>query len=290
MKIDAITRTKGNHMLGGFNWVPVLTSDAGLCLTPENWQEANIDIAAYYLDSLLFKPGLAVLNTISNLSSYVNWSGTIIINASRFKANHEGIITLISPYDGSKIKLDYSQLIDLMVNLKPKAVILPEEILKEYPQIWERWDKNILPYLSGNHIIEDKLPLTYGVYFASDNNPLKMKEQFEKYQHVPQYVQGALNVELINEYCQLGVQYFESNEPNQLGFDGLVYSEDGIIDLKEKQYALQFTMINSQCKCSTCSAQLTKAYLHHLFLHTPLLCQRFLIQHNGHYVQNFLRK
>jgi queuine tRNA-ribosyltransferase len=276
-------------MSSGSNWIPVLTSEAGLSLTTENWQEIQVNTASYYLDALLLKPGLSVLKTIPDLASYVNWSGPIILNASLLKGNKEGIITLVSPFDGSKIRLAYPQVIDLINHLKPAIAILPPEILKDYPQIWDNWNKDIMPYISGNHLLEDKLPLSYGVYFTLDDS-LNIKKHLENYQHVSRYAQGSLSRELISELSQMGVHYLESNEPARLGLDGLVYCAEGIIDLKEEQHALQFEQIDSQCDCCTCSAQLTKAYLHHLFLHTPLLCQRFLIQHNGHYVQNSLRK
>lgn len=88
----------------------------------------------------------------------------------------------------------------------------------------------------------------------------------------------------------MGVEYIESCEPAQLGLNGTVYTTEGIIDLKDERFAQQFETINSRCSCCTCAASFTKAYLHHLFLHTPLLCQRLLIQHNGYHVQNSLRK
>ena len=277
-------------MSAGSSWVPVLTSDAGLCLTSNNWQEIHANRASYYLDALLLKPGLSVLKTIPNLAAYVNWSGPMIINASRLKANNEGIITLVSPFDGSRTKLNYLQIIELIHHLKPTMVILPPEILEKYPSIWDNWDKKIIPYLASNYLAEAEVPLTYGVYFTLDEYSPKVKEQLEQHQHVSRYVQGPLSFELISELSQLGIQYLESNEPAQLGLDGLVYNAEGIIDLREEQFALQFTPINPKCGCCTCSRQLTKAYLHHLYLHTPLLCQRFLIQHNGYCMQNSLRK
>lgn len=271
-------------------WVPDLTSDAGLCLTAKNWQEIYINSAVYYLDALLLKPGSATLKAVSDLASYVNWSGALVVNASRFKANREGVITLISPYDGSKIKLDCAELIDLINHLNPAMVILPPNILKDYPQIWDNWNTNIKPYVSAAHLTDAALPESYGVYFTFTEYSLDAQEQLEAYQHVSRYVQGPLSLESIQAFNQLNIPYIESNEPAKLGLNGLVYSFEGVIDLKDEQYAMQFNTISSACECCTCTAQLTKAYLHHLYLHTPLLCQRFLIQHNGYYVQKSLIK
>jgi len=80
------------------------------------------------------------------LNAYTNWSKQIIINASRLKANKEGIITIVSPFDGSKLRLGYEQLINLIHQIKPHIVILPDTILKNYPQIWTNWNPKIIPY------------------------------------------------------------------------------------------------------------------------------------------------
>jgi queuine tRNA-ribosyltransferase len=272
------------------NWVPVLTSEAGLCLTAENWQEAQINSAVYYLDSLLLKPGASVLNDVSDFSFYINWPGQIIINASCLKANKEGVITLVSPYDGSKTRLNYVQLIDLIHHLKPQIVILPPDITKEFAQLWDLWPQDIMPYLSSNDLVVDSLPIRYGVYFALADYSAQAKAQLQNYKHLPRYVQGNFTIDKMRELILLGINFLESDEPSRMGMQGFAYEMGNIIDLKGEGYASDFELLGEQCLCPTCSAHLTKAYLHHLFLHTPLLCQRFLIQHNAWYVQSFLRK
>ena len=271
-------------------WVPVLTSEAGLCLTTKKWQEAKVDTAVYYLDALLLKPGLSLLQDLPSLALYTNWPGHMIINASRLKANKEGTITLISPYNGSKLSLEYSQLMALIKHLKPQILILPPDILKHYPQILDNWNKEIIPYFSSNDLPLNNHSSSYGIYFQIEANFLAVKETLQKYSQHQRYVQGVLNLEQINELRLLGIPLIESEVPTQLGLEGLVYGNKELIDLKEAAHALSFTKLKTDCLCPTCSAELTRAYLHHLFAHTPLLCQRFLIQHNAFYVQNFLNR
>ena len=57
-------------------FIPVLTSEAGLCLTAANWQEVKVNSIAYYLDDLLLKPGYALLKKIPDLSRYLAWGGS----------------------------------------------------------------------------------------------------------------------------------------------------------------------------------------------------------------------
>ncbi|RUR08503.1 queuine tRNA-ribosyltransferase [Legionella sp. km772] len=270
------------------NWVPVLTSESGLCLTTANWQEAKINTAVYYLDALLLKPGLSLLKKLPNLGSYVNWPGKIIINASRLKANKVGEINLKSPYDGSKITIDYLQFIDLINHLKPDQLILPPAILKHYPQLGGLLNPNIFTYLCNKDLPVDASS-NYGLYFQVENNFTSLIEELKKYINTHScYVQGALDFEELQELAALSIPYIESEQPSEQGLNGCAYAQEGLIDLKELRHALSFTKLSDDCECSTCNDKLTKAYLHHLYHHTPLLAQRFIIQHNVDYVQNVL--
>lgn len=62
--------------------------------------------------------------------------------------------------------------------------------------------------------------------------------------------------------------------------EGKVYTSRGVINLTESVFSTDFNVIDSNCSCSTCQQQFTRAYLYHLLRNTPLLCQRLLIQHN----------
>lgn len=260
-------------------WAPVLTSDAGLCLTPNNWHEVNVQTVVYYLDALLFKPGLDVLHSISNFAHYTNCSGEVIINASTLVANKEGTIILRSPYNGSKLSLNYPQLIKLINHLKPSRVILPRGIIKNYPQIWDEWNQEIVPYITNEDLVGDTPSMHYGVYLSISES--SFDEHLQANAHLLRYVQGALSLASMKELSQKENLIMECEEPTEYGFLGLAYDGLNVINLKEDKHALSFEKINSSCQCPTCASNLTKAYLHHLYAHTPLLCQRFLIQHNA---------
>ena len=264
-------------------WIPVLTSKAGLCLTPQNWHEAQIDAAVLYLDDLLFKPGLSLLNTTTYLGLYLNWSGKLIINASRLQAGKDGLITLISPYDGNKQSLTYKHLVTLIHRLEPNRVILPRGILRDFPSIWTDWPSQIIPYVPIDDIAMTPALHHHGVYFELSDKGVLDHHMISDYSHLPRYVFGSLDGATLGLLSNLGVDYIESDTPAQMGMDGLVYGEEGLIDIKLDVWALDFNRISAQCTCCTCSSRLTKAYLHHLYQHTPLLCQRFLIQHNANY-------
>ncbi len=71
-----------------------------------------------------------------------------------------------------------------------------------------------------------------------------------------------------------------SDKPAEEAMQGLVYNTEGAFSITDPGMRLQFESLDTGCQCPTCKSGFTRAYLHHLFLHTPLLCQRLLVQHN----------
>ena len=203
-------------------YIPILSSPAGSCLTAANWQEVGITTVAYSLEALLLKPGISVLNKF-DLKAYLGWSGNIILTAQDLKPNTEGLCTLISTYDGSRLKITVIELVELIKHLNPNAVVLPENIQEQFPELFTNWPDTI---------------------------------------------------KLLQESPA-------SDEPAKAAMQGIVYTKEGDIDLTDPKFQMQFTNIDDSCSCPTCNQKLSKAYLHHLLIHTPLLCQRFLIQHNA---------
>lgn len=92
---------------------------------------------------------------------------------------------------------------------------------------------------------------------------------------LPQTIQLLMNDETL----------MVSDKPAADALAGIVYTHSDAIDLTKTCYAEDFNVIDAHCACPSCRQGLTRAYLHHLFVQTPLLCQRFLIQHNAHYFQ-----
>lgn len=268
------------------NFIPVLTSEAGLCLTKENWQEAKVTATSYSMEQLLYKPGCEVLENIVALTEYLACPGELIINAMSLVSNKEKRYVLKSPFDGSKSTFTVEELVHLIHHLNPKAVLLPPNITRDFPQIWENWNENIEPFIHVADVEKSGIPKHYGVYF----NILKEVdwEQLDRWSHLNRYVVGNFDPQQILDFQNNGISLIETDAPSQEAMLGRVYSREGTLDLTEPKTEMQFATIDAECVCPTCSQQLTRAYLHHLFAHTPLLCQRFLIQHNVFYTQSFM--
>jgi queuine tRNA-ribosyltransferase len=273
-------------------FIPVGTSPAGLCLTAANWQEVQVNSIAFHLDSLLVKPGFDLLKKIPDFSQYMGWPGTVLLNASKLVANKERIFTLTSPFDGSKIKLTYFQLIEIIQHIKPNSVLLPPQTLQQFPEMWQSWNAEITPFFAVEDLLKQEISRSHGVYFNvnkasySDSDLVNIKN----WSHLTRYITGSINLDLMQHLGDEGVEWIESDEPAAAAMEGKVFSNKGIINLVDDTTAMQFEPIDAQCTCPTCSQQFTKAYLHHLLLHTPLLCQRFLIQHNVFYANKSMEK
>lgn len=195
-------------------FVPILTTQAGLCLTYDNWEAIGINAVSYHLDALLMKPGFDRLFEVTNLASYVGWKKNILLNASMLKPNRVGDYVVKSHYDGARLLFTHEQLTALIAHLNPTMVLLPGDVMQN------------------------------SIHYA-------------------------------------GVEYIESDKPALDGYNGIVYEASGTFCIQDEAQRLQFEIIDTSCACPTCSQGFTRAYLHHLFQHTPLLCQRLLIQHNS---------
>ena len=234
---------------------------------------------------LLVKPGYELLKQIPDFGQYMGWTGTIIINASKLVANKEGLFILRLPFDGSKLQLTYVQLIEIIQHIKPKAVILPPQILQQFPKLWDKWNAAIIPFFEAEDLSKQELVHTHGVYFNLDGSLYSDLdiEKIKNWSHLPRYITGSVSLDLMQHLNNEGIEWIESDEPAAAAMQGIVFSKKAMINLIYPATEMQFETIDPQCTCPTCAQQFTQAYLHHLFLHTPLLCQRFLIQHNVFY-------
>lgn len=261
--------------------IPVLTTPAGSCLTAQNWQEAGVQCVSYYLSFLLVKPGLAYLKTLPDWKHYSGWEGDWVLNATMSRPNAEGQYLFRSPFDGAKMRCAMEDIIDVILQLKPQQVILPEGFEVTSEEVWQRLStisRLFVPASERGRYLN--LPI-HGLYYCVDN-----AKDIGVMMTQHQVTHPELDYYIISDATQSSGANLESDQPANDACSGIVYCADGQIDLRDKIYATQFEPIDSACECPTCKQQFTRAYLHHLLEHTPLLCQRYLIQHNVTFFQN----
>lgn len=273
-----------------FGLIPVLTTPAGRCLTHENWVEAGVQAASFYLSSLLMKPGFDFLNTLPDLETYVGWQRTLVLNASSLSRAADGRYALRSQYDGARLYYSVLDILTLITSLKPNYVLLPEGLSEHCVSLPE----SIFPFISSNELETcSAIGRPFGVYILYDktaSTSSALLDQIDTYKDLHCYVAGDLSLALMLELKHRGIKFIESDIPANAAYGGEVYGRNEEISLLTNESARCFELMDQHCECPVCQQKFTQAYLHHLFEHTPLLCQRYLIQHNVHYCQTTLCK
>ena len=270
-------------------FIPVFTTEAGSCLTLANWQEIEVDSLSYSLDALLMKPGLPFLENLNDLRSYVGWQGTLVLNASLAAENSEGVYSLRSRYDGSLLQIGSESLFSLFLSLQPDKLILPADLLSYSNFDWQALLQTTELFIPASDFSESAAKLGFAKYFHYDktNSFSEFIQAIKQNKGTAIYVAGEFESEQLSKLVEAGVLYLESDKPARDAMIGRIYSKEPIA-LLDSEMAHHYERIDNHCACPTCHQQLTCAYLHHLLEQTPLLAQRFLIQHNVHFYQNRL--
>lgn len=258
-------------------YIPVLSSPAGSCLTKANWQSAGVDTIALYLDELLMKPGLDILQQFGNLRTFMGWDKKIVLNCTFAGAVKNDIYSFCSRYDGTKINLPIETFYQLINNLKPDYVLLPARSDYYFQQYWQHLNNKTSVFYEAN----DDVPTSCLRYLHYSS-----VQSFTKYLSLlallpaNSYIYGDFNVHQLKSLIAKAHFLIESDRPAADGYNGHAYSVEDVVNLSDTACSHQFFEINEDCPCSTCQQKLSRAYLHHIIQHTPLLGQRLVIQHN----------
>lgn len=95
----------------------------------------------------------------------------------------------------------------------------------------------------------------------------------------PRYLMGVGTPENILEGISCGVDMFDCVMPTRNGRNGMLFTKNGIINIRNEKWKNDFTVIDSEGD-SKVDSQYTKAYLRHLFIAKELLGGMIASQHN----------
>jgi queuine tRNA-ribosyltransferase len=99
----------------------------------------------------------------------------------------------------------------------------------------------------------------------------------------PRYLMGVGNPTTILQAIGLGVDMFDCVLPTRTARMGTAFSSAGRMNLKNAQYARDFSPLDPACTCPTCT-QYTRAYLRHLVSMKEMLGSILLSIHNLHFL------
>jgi len=86
----------------------------------------------------------------------------------------------------------------------------------------------------------------------------------------PRYLMGVGTPWNILECISLGIDMFDCVMPTRNGRNGMIFTTEGVINIKNKKWATDFSPIDKGLPCET-SQYYTKAYLRHLFAANEIL-------------------
>jgi queuine tRNA-ribosyltransferase len=95
----------------------------------------------------------------------------------------------------------------------------------------------------------------------------------------PRYLMGVGTPWNILENIALGVDMFDCVMPTRNGRNGMLFTTKGVINIKNKKWATDFSVIDDGLDCHT-SQYYSKAYLRHLFVADEILGLQIASIHN----------
>lgn len=105
----------------------------------------------------------------------------------------------------------------------------------------------------------------------------------------PRYLMGVGTPVNIVQAVVRGVDMFDCVIPSRNARHGALFSSQGMINIRNAQYANDFTPLDPECACPTCTTY-TRAYLRHLLVAGEYLATPLLVRHNIFYYLDLMRK
>ncbi len=103
------------------------------------------------------------------------------------------------------------------------------------------------------------------------------------------YLMGVGSPDCLFEGVERGVDMFDCVLPTRIARNGMAMTSAGRVSIKNAQYERDFTPLDSDCGCYTCS-NYTKAYLRHLFKANEILSSMLLTNHNLYFLIKLMEK
>ena len=105
----------------------------------------------------------------------------------------------------------------------------------------------------------------------------------------PRYLMGVGTPEDLVASVAQGIDMFDCVMPTRNARNGMLFTQNGDIKIKNAQYRLDTRPLDEECSCYTC-LHFSRAYLHHLHRLKEILGARLNTLHNLHYYQQLMNE
>jgi queuine tRNA-ribosyltransferase len=105
----------------------------------------------------------------------------------------------------------------------------------------------------------------------------------------PRYLMGVGTPENLVTAVHYGIDMFDCVLPTRNARNGWLYTQTGVVKIRNAEYQMDTRPIDEECSCSTCQ-QFSRAYLKHLLKNNEILGARLATIHNLHYFLDLMAK
>lgn len=129
----------------------------------------------------------------------------------------------------------------------------------------------------------------YSIGGLSVGEPLEMMNEMLDFtvdflpKDKPRYNMGVGTPDYLFESVIRGIDMADCVLPTRIARNGTAITSKGNLVVKNAKYKRDFTPLDSECSCYTCT-NYTKAYIRHLFSVNEILAYRLLTIHNLHFL------
>lgn len=107
-------------------------------------------------------------------------------------------------------------------------------------------------------------------------------------QDYPVYLMGVGTPEDLVESVYRGVDMFDCVMPTRNARNGMLFTSEGRVVIKNAQYQKDPRQVDAACDCYTCR-NYSRAYLRHLYMAREILASHLNTVHNLHYFVNLMK-
>ena len=240
------------------------------------------------------------------------------------KITEEGV-TFKSPFDGSKQFLGPEEAIDIQHKLGADIVMVfdectpypaTEQEARDSMELSLRWadrskqvhadsEAALFGIVQGGmfkHLRDESLTgLTdigfdgYAIGGLSVGEP--KEEMYRILDHLtpkmpesaPRYLMGVGTPENLVTAVHYGIDMFDCVLPTRNARNGWLYTQTGVVKIRNSNYEMDTRPIDEACACSTCK-QFSRSYIKHLLKTNEILGARLATLHNLHYFLDLMRQ
>ena len=108
-------------------------------------------------------------------------------------------------------------------------------------------------------------------------------------EHSPRYLMGVGTPENLVTAVHYGIDMFDCVLPTRNARNGWLYTNTGVVKIRNAQYELDTKPIDDACGCSTCK-QFSRSYIKHLLKTNEMLGARLATIHNLHFFLDLMQQ